>query len=151
MKREENTGFTLEAAYGLAAVEAAKKERMEREINERMERGEDVEPELLTDYAKVANSYCNALDLLENYPKEQQQYEKVLALLTDSESDSMERINVTLATYLKYAGVLWKQNKYKKTGEALKEALGYMISNIENLDAERIDKKTLTTQIQHIS
>lgn len=150
MREDNKNRYDIQAAFGLAAAELEKAEPLERAIMSSMENGELIDTDTLTDYAKVINSYCNALDLMENYGKEQRQYEKVIALLSKYSESHPDRFNITMVTYIKYATVLWKQRKFKKSCEALKQALSFLLTNIDNIDPDKIDTNLLTNQISQI-
>ncbi len=150
MTEDKKHSYSIQAAFGLAASELAKAEQLEQTIMSSIDRGEEIDVEVLTDYAKVVNSYCNALDLMENYGKEQQQYEKVINLLSMCSETHPDQFNITMITYIKYASVLWKQKKYKKSSEALKLALSFLLVNMDEIDVDDIDTNLLTNQISQI-
>lgn len=150
MREDNKNSYSIQAAFGLAAAELDKAEQLEQAIMSSLENGEQIDTEALTDYAKVINSYCNALDLMENYSKEQQQYEKVINLLSKYSESHPDQFNITMITYIKYATVLWKQKKFKKSSEALKMALSFLLTNMDNIDLDKIDTTLLTNQISQI-
>lgn len=150
--RDDNNkhNCNIQAAFGLAAAELTKAEHLEQTIMSSLENEEPIDTDVFTDYAKVINSYCNALDLMENYGKEQQQYEKVITLLSEYSKSHPDLLNITMITYIKYATVLWKQKKYKKSSEALKLALAFLLTNLDKIDLDKIDTDLLTNQISQI-
>lgn len=150
MREDNKNSYSIKAAFSLAAAELEKAQPLEQAIMSSLENGEQIDTEILTDYAKVINSYCNALDLMENYSKEQQQYEKVLDLLSKYSELHPDQFNITMITYIKYAAVLWKQKKFKKSSEVLKLALSFLLTNMNNIELDKIDTNLLTNQISQI-
>lgn len=150
MTEDKNNNYSIQAAYGLAAAELQKAEKLEQTIRAFSDKGKTIDSEVLTDYAKVMNSYCNALDLMENYSKEQQHYEKVIELLSKYRQPNPEQFNITMITYLRYAEVLWKQKKFKKSCEALKQSLLYLLTNLDKPERDKLDTNLLTNQISQL-
>ena len=62
MREDNKNSYSIQAAFGLAAAELDKAEQLEQAIMSSLENGEQIDTEALTDYAKVINSYCNALE-----------------------------------------------------------------------------------------
>lgn len=110
----------LKTAFNFAATELEKVQRYESEISESLASGGQVDNDIVIGYAKVINSYCDALDLMENFGKEQALYEKSLDLLSRYGSAHPEQINIKMMTIIKYAQVLWKQ-KNTRNQERLSE------------------------------
>lgn len=137
----------LKTAFNFAATELEKVQRYESEISESLASGGQVDNDTVIGYAKVINSYCDALDLMENFGKEQALYEKSLDLLSRYGSAHPEQINIKMMTIIKYAQVLWKQKKYKKSGEALRKAVSYMLDNLKDLSSDPIDINFIKRQL----
>lgn len=150
MTEDKKNNYSIQAAYGLAAAELQKAEKLEQTIRASSEKGKTIDSEVLTDYAKVMNSYCNALDLMENYSKEQQHYEKVIELLSKYREPNPEQFNITMITYVRYAEVLWKQRKFKKSCEALKQSLLFLLTNLDKPEMDKLDTNLLTNQISQL-
>lgn len=136
-----------ESAYSYAASAQRMVKKYETLISESIDSEKDIDASLLTDYAKVINSYCDALDLIENYPLEQSQYEKVINLLTNYGNKHPEQFNITITTYIKYAEVLFKQKKYKKSCEALKVAMSILVGNKDSISFTDIDVTFINNQL----
>ena len=141
---EENK---YESAFSYAAATHKMVIKYEALISESLDSETGLDIDLLTDYAKVINSYCDALDLMDNYPQEQMQYEKVIKLLSSYGEEHPEQFNVTITTYIKYAGVLFKQKKYKKSCEALKSAMSILVGNIDSISFNEIDINYINNQL----
>lgn len=136
-----------ESAYSYAASSQRMVLRYEAMIAESIGSANGLDISLLTDYAKVINSYCDALDLIENYPLEQSQYEKVIRLLSDYGKEHPEQFSITITTYIKYAEVLFKQKKYKKSCEALKVAMSILVGNKDDISFTDVDVTFITNQL----
>lgn len=121
--------------------------RFESLIGQSLCEGKTLELYILIDYARAINSYCDALDLFDNYASEQVQYEKALRLLSQYGDSHPEQFNIRMTTYVKYAEVLCKQGNFKDSCRVLKEALSYMMENINDLSSHTIDTRFLTEQI----
>ena len=139
-----------EAAFGFAAATYKMVTRYEGLIAESLETEKGVDTDLLIDYAKVINSYCDALDLLENYPQEQAQYEKVISLLTRYGNEHPEQFSITITTFIKYADVLFRQKKYKKSCEALKSAMSVLVGNKDSITFTNADITFINNQLNKI-
>ena len=129
----------FESAFGFAAATYKMVTHYEGLIAESLEADKGIDIDLLIDYAKVINSYCDALDLLENYPQEQVQYEKVIGLLTRYGNEHPEQFGIMITTFIKYADVLFRQKKYRRSCEALKSAMSTLVGNKDSItftDAE---------------
>lgn len=137
-------------ALGYAAGELQKVEKIENDIINAIDNEQQLDMDVLIDYAKVINSYCDALDIMENYGTEQAEYEKVITMLSLYGESHPCQMNVTIMTYLKYAGVLWKQKKFKKSCEALKTAISFLLNHLDEIDGKELDTQFLTNQISMI-
>lgn len=147
LKQKNNTKKSLQLAYGFAALELEKAEKLESTIKMALENGDKIDAEILTDYAKVINSYCDALDLMENYKIEQLQYEKVMSLLSKYGEKHPDQLSITMTTYVKYAEVLWSQNKYKQACRALKVAIAFLLNNIDDLNGDDLNKDFIIKKV----
>lgn len=136
-----------ESAYSYAASAQRMVAKYEALISESIDFGNGLDVGLLTDYAKVINSYCDALDLMENYPLEQSQYEKVIRLLSDYGKEHPEQFSITITTYIKYADVLFKQKKYKKSCAALKAAMSILVGNKDSISFTDMDVAFINNQL----
>lgn len=143
---EENK---YESAFNYAAAALKMVVKYETLISESLDSESGVDADLLTDYAKVINSYCDALDLMDNYPQEQTQYEKVIKLLTSYGEVHPDQFNITISTYIKYADVLFKQKKYKKSCEALKSAMSILVGNMDNISFTDVDISFINNQLNN--
>ena len=141
---EENK---YESAFSYAATAHRMVVKYEALISESLNSETGIDTDLLTDYAKVINSYCDALDLMDNYPQEQTQYEKVIKLLTSYGEEHPEQFNIAITTYIKYADVLFKQKKYKKSCEALKSAMSILVGNMDSISFTDVDINFINNQL----
>lgn len=143
--------MTEEKTYESACNYAASAHRMvvkyEALIAESLASETGIDTDLLTDYAKVINNYCDALDLMDNYSQEQMQFEKVIKLLTSYGTEHPEQFNIAITTFIKYADVLFKQKKYKKSCEALKSAMSLLVGNIDCISFSDIDIDFINAQL----
>ena len=136
-----------ETAFRYAATTHRMVVKYEAIISQSLESEVGLDTELLTDYAKVINSYCDALDLLDNYPQEQAQYEKVIDLLTHYGEAHPDQFSITITTYIKYANVLFKQKKYKRSCDALKAAMSLLVGNMDSISFSEIDINFIQNQL----
>lgn len=136
-----------ESAFNYAASAQRMVAKYEALISESIDSDAGLDAGLLTDYAKVINTYCDALDLIENYPLEQSQYEKVIKLLAEYGEEHPEQFNITITTYIKYADVLFKQKKYKKSCEALKVAMSILVGNKDDISFTDVDITFINNQL----
>lgn len=147
--------MTEENKYEKAFSYAADAHRMvvkyEALLSESMQSENGLDGDLLTDYAKVVNSYCDALDLMDNYPQEQAQYEKVIEMLVNYGEVHPDQFNITITTYIKYAEVLFKQKKYKKSCEALKSAMSFLVGNKDSISFTDVDITFIQNQLNNIN
>ncbi len=141
---EENK---YESAFSYAAAAHRMVVKYEALISESRDSEMGLDTDLLTDYAKVINSYCDALDLMDNYTQEQTQYEKVIRLLASYGEEHPKQFNITITTYIKYADVLFKQKKYKKSCEALKSAMSLLVGNLDNISFTEMDINYINNQL----
>lgn len=147
LTQKDKTKRSLQMTYGFAALELEKAEKLESTIKMALENGDKIDAEILTDYAKVINSYCDALDLMENYKIEQLQYEKVMSLLSKYGEKHPDQLSITMTTYIKYAEVLWSQNKYKQSCRALKVAIAFLLNNIDVLNGDDLNKDFIIKKV----
>lgn len=136
-----------ETAFGFAASTYKMVAKYEALVSEALRSENGLDIDLLTDYAKVVNSYCDALDLIDNYTQEQVQYEKVIKLLATYGDEHPEQFNISIKTYIKYAEVLFKQKKYKKSCEALKCAMSLLVENMESISFTDMDINFINNQL----
>ncbi len=141
---EENK---YESAFSYAASAHRMVVKYEALISESLNSETGLDFDLLTDYAKVINSYCDALDLMDNYTQEQTQYEKVIKLIANYGEEHPEQFNITITTYIKYADVLFKQKKYKKSCEALKSAISILVGNMNSISFTDMDINFINNQL----
>jgi len=136
-----------ETAFGFAASTYKMVAKYEVLVSEALKSENGLYIDLLTDYAKVVNSYCDALDLMDNYTQEQAQYEKVIKLIANYGEEHPEQFNITITTYIKYADVLFKQKKYKKSCEALKSAMSILVGNMDSISFTDMDINFINNQL----
>lgn len=139
-----------ETAFGFAASTYKMVAKYEALVSAALESENGLDIDLLTDYAKVVNSYCDALDLMDNYTQEQAQYEKVIQLLATYGDEYPDQFNISIKTYIKYAEVLFKQKKYKKSCEALKCAMSLLVGNMEIISFTDVDITFINNQLNAI-
>lgn len=121
--------------------------RFETLIGHSLDEGRALDLSFLIDYARAINSYCDALDLFDNYDSEREEYEKALRILSQYGDSHPEQFNIRMTTFIKYAEVLCKQGNFKESCHVLKEAISYMMNNINALTSKTIDTRFLLQQI----